>query len=373
MNRLLIVEKATRIMKLKKAAYRLYSMLYNPIYKHFTPNEGIKYLDRLSPDKGKSCICRNNISSRPEFDLQIIVPVYNAEKYVKECIDSILSQKTHYSFLLVIVDDGSTDSGPEELKRYEDRDNVILIHQENRGHGGGRNRALANINARYVMFVDADDCLPENAVENLMDTAVRTGADVVEGGFIHFHDNIRIYGKTYTDGPADPLTLDGVPWGKIYDAHLFSRVRFPEGYWFEDTLNRMIVYPLANKAYRISDIVYRWRRNSRSISRVFKGNPKALDTFYVTKRLLDDAHALDIAIDTPYLDMLLVQFQVNILRIQTLDDINAQAAHFCLCRHILAPAMDRIDTSALSPRAKNMYRAIATDDFKTFLLTGLFL
>lgn len=374
MNYLSIMERVARILKMKSLAYKLIYPLYRAGYsRRYTVSGALACLHALSPDRGGSCVRANDISDSPAFDVRVIVPVYNAGKYVNECVDSILAQRTRHSFLVVIVNDGSTDASPELLKKYAALDNVVVIDQDNRGHGGARNRALEHIDARYVMFVDADDCLPADAVEKLMSAADATGADIVSGGFVHFRDNIRIYERTGGDGYVDPMALDGVPWGKVFKAGLFRDVRFPEGYWFEDTVNKLIVYPRVGSAYSVPDIVYRWRRNGDSISRVFRGNPKTIDTCYVTARLTDDARSLGIPVKEPaYVSALLEQFCVNVSRIQTLGDMNAQAAHFEVCRHLLESVGGVSDPEALSPRARKMYRAIAAADVKAFLLTGLF-
>ena len=96
---------------------------------------------------------------RKEYDLMIIVPVYNVENYLRECLDSILSQKTQYSFCVVAVEDGSTDGSAAILKEYESHDHVRVIYQENKGLSGARNTAMKEIVGDYVYFLDSDDRL----------------------------------------------------------------------------------------------------------------------------------------------------------------------------------------------------------------------
>lgn len=91
-------------------------------------------MQKFHPDEGLSTICEK-IKIDPVYDLDVIVPVYNVEKYVKDCVDSILSQKTKYFFRVILIDDGSPDrSGQIIDELYADKPNVLIIHQKNLGH-----------------------------------------------------------------------------------------------------------------------------------------------------------------------------------------------------------------------------------------------
>ena len=81
--------------------------------------QSIHYLETFSENKGCSAICNNLIDEKPFFDLQIIIPAYNVEEYIEQCIDSILHQITTFKYLICIINDGSTDNTRELLKKYE--------------------------------------------------------------------------------------------------------------------------------------------------------------------------------------------------------------------------------------------------------------
>lgn len=99
--------------------------------------------------------------------VSIIVPVYNVEKYLKECVDSIIGQ-TYTKIEIVLVDDGSTDSSGAICDEYEELDSrVTVIHKENGGLSDARNAGLEEINGEYVLFCDSDDTLKSNAIELL--------------------------------------------------------------------------------------------------------------------------------------------------------------------------------------------------------------
>ena len=89
--------------------------------------------------------------------ISVIVPVYNAEKYINRCISSIISQ-TYSDWELILIDDGSIDHSFSLMKEYEKKDKrIIAIHQENQGAGAARNRGLNLVTGDYVVFIDSDD------------------------------------------------------------------------------------------------------------------------------------------------------------------------------------------------------------------------
>lgn len=101
--------------------------------------------------------------------ITVIVPVYNAEKYVKECIESILGQ-TYTNIQLILVDDGSTDKSDSICNQYQSMDNrVLYIHKENGGVSSARNYGLKRADGSYVIFIDADDTIGEKAIEKLVE------------------------------------------------------------------------------------------------------------------------------------------------------------------------------------------------------------
>ena len=135
-------------------------------------------LESFSPNPNSSCIDEKRFGS--EYDLEIIIPAYNEEKYIQQCMESVVSQKTSYRFHVTCVNDGSTDNTGLILERYSS-DNVSIIHQKNKGFSGARNTALRQTNGKYIMFVDSDDFIPQGSVQSLLECAFNTDADIVGG------------------------------------------------------------------------------------------------------------------------------------------------------------------------------------------------
>ena len=111
--------------------------------------------------------------------ISVIIPVYNVEEYLRECVESVLKQ-TYQNFEIILVDDGSTDSSGKICDEYLEKDErVVVIHKKNEGPSKTRNTGLENANGKYIYFLDSDDYIENNALELLVDTAVSNGADLV--------------------------------------------------------------------------------------------------------------------------------------------------------------------------------------------------
>lgn len=122
--------------------------------------------------------------------VSIIIPTYNVERYIEECIDSLLKQ-TYKRIEIIVIDDGSKDATPYLLKSYEERI-LLKLNKKNQGQGAVRNHGLEQANGEYILFVDSDDWIDVEAVEILIGKALDTEADL-----------IRFNGKTVFEGDSD--------------------------------------------------------------------------------------------------------------------------------------------------------------------------
>jgi len=246
-------------------------------------------------------------------------------------------QETKYSYKVVVVNDGSTDGTADILRNHSDNDKLEVIHQENRGQASARNRALEKIIGKYIMFVDADDKLPQYSIENLMNKAFEADAEIVEGNFTTFtaKGKITIYNKHHNTIEADsPLTLQlrGFAWGKVFRAELFSVIKFPIGNKFEDTIMALLIYPLTNNCYTIKDIVYEYFRNPKGITSTVRGTLNMIDTYWVTDFLLKEQDYYRVESNQLTYTRFLKQIVVNHGRIATLKDKKIQECVFVLSR-----------------------------------------
>ena len=237
-----------QILKIKLKSNKSDIIEYDPNY--------LEKLNKIQPCPTGDIFANNNIEYK--YDLQIIIPCYNVEEYVEDCILSVLNQKTKYNYIVTLVNDGSTDNTLSILKKYENNEHIQLINQENKGLSGARNTALKNMKAKYVTFLDSDDMLCDDSIECMLDAAFKNPeCDIVEGNYKELKKGKLIKKNKYKeDSMSKPTTLYGFPWGKLYKVDLWKNYQFPEGYWFEDTILAFIIFYEAKKAFTIKEYIY---------------------------------------------------------------------------------------------------------------------
>ena len=305
-----MVAKVLKKLGLGHAAFLLAAPFYSAMYKGEagSPEEALALLHKTAPDAEASCCIQPRPAGEtPDVDLDIIIPAYNVEKYISRCIDSVLGQKTKYSFRILAIDDGSTDATGTILDACQ---GLTVIHQENRGLSGARNTGLANANAEYVMFLDSDDVLCPGAIDALMTAVEEHEADIAEGGYSEVDVEGRLLRRHRRTVGITPATdCFGYAWGKIYKRALFERLAFPETYWYEDSMMRQLVYPLVimggGKAVGVDNDVVFYTQNRNGITKKSQGKAKSLDSLYITMRLFQDRKQIGLPLSEAYYDYLL--------------------------------------------------------------------
>lgn len=271
--------------------------------------------------KDKPCFRQEN-NLTPQVDLMIVLPVYNVEAYLEQCLKSLFSQKTSYSYSIVAIDDGSTDGSARILTKYEGCQNLRVIRQENRGRSGARNRALKEITGRYVMFVDPDDDLPEGAVEALMSVADQYDADVVGGGYSVFSEKgtIRVERFCTEIRQVAASEMHGFNCMKVMKSERLEHFCFPDGFEFEDTVWSKLVFPACERLYMAPDIVYHYRIHEKNISTTLQNRKDCLDTYWITKYCLEESNHRGMVHDSAEYRLYLHQCWVNYLRTRHLSE-----------------------------------------------------
>ena len=319
-----------------------------------------------SPDPSGSAIC-NHIWSEPRYDLTIIVPVYNVEKYLIKCLDSIIHQNTDYTYQVIVIDDGSTDQSGELLNSYCGNKQIDVIHQKNGGFSNARNTGLKRVNGRYIMFVDSDDFLCENAIESLMRAAYEMDADIVQGSyFCTDKDGEKMWrGIQYLkcDCVAPNGTLTGMAWGKVFKAGLFRGIQFPEGYWYEDTIITAIATHIAGKIATIPDAVYCYRQNPASITKTSKGKPKSVDTYWVHRCVLRDRKILGLETDCAFYEHLLRMVALSFQRTEK-EPEQVQMSLLVLWRELLE--QERREDFNINTKYQILEKVILECDYRKY-------
>ena len=211
--------------------------------------------------------------------ITIILPVYNVEKYLPQCLDSIINQ-TFKDFECICVNDGSTDSSLSILQEYASRDNRIkIINQKNGGSSVARNTGIKNVNTKYITFIDSDDWIAENYLEILYNKIEETNADIVRASYkFYFQEEnsyksakIREIHKINTNSNIERLYkgyAGAFVWAKIYKTSLIkdNNIWFYEGFTAEDCPFSSLVYLYSKKIIFISDELLFYRKYGLSIT-----------------------------------------------------------------------------------------------------------
>ena len=258
------------------------------------------------------------VSSKLLYDLTIIVPVYNHLDVLARCIDSLINQETHFSYELILVDDGSTDGAQILVDEYGVQDNVKIIHQINSGIAGARNTGLRYSSGRYLMFVDCDDYVHDDLVESLMNRAEQVKADivmcahalvkvkngVVTSRFPNIYPDNNMLG--YKNGD-EIMNYPGLPWGKVYKRELFEKVRFFPGYWYEDTIIHSLIFTQCKVYSYIPEVKYeyQWHESNFSHTQGGKGQKKSVDRYWLLQAILERSEELGFDKDAKFYTMLL--------------------------------------------------------------------
>lgn len=272
-------------------------------------------------DEPRAIFSQKTIISPNNHNLMIVIPVYNTDEYIEECVESIIHQKTKYSYLAVFIDDGSTDRSGEILDKYIEYDCVKVIHQENRGFSGARNRALETIEGEYIMFVDSDDYIPNNAVQTLLDEAYKHNADIVEGGFTCFWKDTKFPSQVHNERSVvyTPNKLTGYPWGKVIKSELFEDLCFPQNILFEDTIIKTLLYPKCRVFATVPEVVYYYRQNPKSISHTCRDSVRCIDTYWITKLYLQEMKKREYIFGVDEYEHFLLQCQRNYTRVSKMS------------------------------------------------------
>ena len=207
----------------------------------------------------------------------IIVPVYNVEKYLPCCFDSILAQ-TYHNLEIVVVDDGSTDNSGNICDEYASRDcRIRIFHKKNEGQSSARNAGLNVAKGSLISFVDSDDCIAPNYIEEMYFNLMKYNADISTVSFFKTSDFKKhpyqkaSATKSYTSTEAIKATLyqkklNSSVWCKLFRKEIFDDVRFINGILYEDLEIIPRLYMSAKRIVWSSKKLYYYRlRNDSSI------------------------------------------------------------------------------------------------------------
>lgn len=207
--------------------------------------------------------------------ISVVVPVYNVEPYLKECLESITNQ-TYRDLEIILIDDGSTDKSGDICDEYGKKDDrIIVIHQSNHGSASAKNAGLRKSSGEYLAFVDSDDFLQEDAYEFMVKQLEEYCADIIQGCFR------KVYKKFYRDVNKivemqildaseflELFTKDwtcGLLWDKLYKRDIFKDIYFKEGHKIDDEFFTYKGVINSKKIIRVPHYIYNYRQRISSV------------------------------------------------------------------------------------------------------------
>lgn len=253
--------------------------------------------------------CLKNMIQDSNINLTLVVPIYNVEKYLGYCIQSLINQKTKFSYEVLLIDDGSTDGSKRICDIFSKVEcKIKVFHQTNSGVASARNIGIENARGQYISFVDADDYINEQYVELLMQKAIETDADIVYCGFYHFSEDglkkqVRHFNgsRSYTTGLGADILKFGYVWGAVYKKKLWEFIRFPNGYLHEDMMMAYFPFYIAKHFEYLDCPLYYYRTdNTNSLTHIrFKNKTfvKQLDQPFLAYSILEYMRYKNISID----------------------------------------------------------------------------
>lgn len=219
--------------------------------------------------------------------VSIIVPVFNTEKYLKKCLDSLINQ-TLDDIDVIIVNDGSTDNSEKIINEYLEKynDKITYIYQTNSGQAKARNKALKYAKGEYISFVDSDDFVDLNMYEIMYNKAKDNDLDIVICGFNMVYEDGRVLERSNYKELCDDniinyiLSIPG-PCAKIYKRKIWqeNNIKFPEGIIYEDLAIVPCIGAYASKVENIDMPLYNYLQREASTMNFNRYNKKMEDIF----------------------------------------------------------------------------------------------
>ena len=222
--------------------------------------------------------------------VSVIVPIYNVEKYLEKCINSLLSQ-TLEDIQIILVNDGSKDNSGNIAKEYEknNKDRVIYVEKENGGLSDARNYGLKYATGDFIAFLDSDDYIEKNAYEKMYNKAIEENADYVECDFIwEFPNKIRVDKQYPYKNKKEMLSfVRVVAWNKLIKRQLIidNNLEFPKGLRYEDVEFTYKLIPFINKFAYVDKPFIHYVQRKGSIANV--QNERTAEIFTVLDNVIE--------------------------------------------------------------------------------------
>ena len=262
--------------------------------------------------------------------VSVIIPVYKVEKYLEECLDSVLAQTLH-DIEVIAVNDGSPDRCPQILDDYAAKDSrITVIHKENAGVSAARNAAYPLIRGEYTLIIDSDDYIDKTLCEKAVTIADRERADMTLF-FFHSSKNchhLENFLKKHPFSDLDKLTLacHMAPWNRLWKSAflLDNQITFPVGVRFEDYVMNWKAIVLAPKLSLLPEKLYHYRITPGSFSQAhsWKSFIERMASHDIVKKILIETKKYDGEWKDAYLHLKLATLFSTYLKVSPHDRDN---------------------------------------------------
>ena len=222
--------------------------------------------------------------------VSVIVPVYNVEKYLEKCLESLIMQ-TLSDIEIITVDDGSTDDSKKIIKKFTEKypEKLKYYYKENGGLSSARNFGIPHAHGEYIAFLDSDDYIEPTMYEEMYNVAKKENSDMVECDFIWEYPNKKVYdcGKIYNGKKEALEKARVVAWNKLIKREIIEKekIEFPYGLRYEDIEFFYKLLPNLNKISFVKKFFIHYVQRENSI--VNTQNNKTRDIFKVLDNVID--------------------------------------------------------------------------------------
>lgn len=218
--------------------------------------------------------------------LSIIVPIYNVEKYLVKCLDSLVNQ-TFSDFEILLVNDGSTDTSLEIANNYKNNypDLIRVFTKPNGGLSDARNYGINHAQGDFLSFIDSDDYVDITMFEKLFASQILYNSDIVACDMMYVYENgnqnISSAGDFVVENAKENVSMIDInnsACNKIFRRELFANIKFPVGKWYEDLATIPVVIYVANRISHVAEPLYFYFQRSGSIAHT--KNVKMFDIYW---------------------------------------------------------------------------------------------
>lgn len=210
--------------------------------------------------------------------ISVVIPVYNVEKYLPECLDSVINQ-IYKNLQIILVDDGSTDSSGKICDEYAEKDNrITVVHQKNAGAGAAKNTGLELIDGDYFSIIDSDDYIELDMYEKMVNSLEKYNSDIAQCLFRNVFVNDSFDRKYKIKGNYPKILTSknflkeylydwkyAIFWNKLFKKSLLQNIKFPVGRKIDDEFFTYKLVCNAKKVANIDNILYNYRMRKTSV------------------------------------------------------------------------------------------------------------